>query len=434
MSRNDLYDVIVIGGGPAGLTAGLYLARARYRVLILEKDDFGGQITITNEVVNYPGVGRTTGRALTQTMRQQAQDFGAEFLSAEAIGLDVHGDVKTVHTSRGDLKAFGILLATGASPRKLGFEGEPEYAGRGVAYCATCDGEFFSEMEPEELVATLDFRYLTDALTPQEALEILRAAQEGKAERIAHLKEVGYPGYSTAAGWLGYSDEKMVRLAKQETEVMGFKQIKLKVGQNLEDDLRRLKLAREAVGPDIAIAVDANQVWDVPQAIEWIGKFNDYDLAWVEEPTCPDDVLGHAAIQKAIDPIPVATGEQMQNRVMYKQYLQAGSFKVMQIDATRVAGPQEIVLEYLLAKKFGVKVCPHAGGVGLCEAISQLAMFDYVSVSGEMEDRVVEYVDNQHEYFVHPTVIKNGRYVAPLAPGNGTEMKLDECMKYLHKD
>ncbi|WP_042989183.1 enolase C-terminal domain-like protein, partial [Bifidobacterium longum] len=212
------------------------------------------------------------------------------------------------------------------------------------------------------------------------------------------------------------------------------KQIKLKVGQNLEDDLRRLKLAREAVGPDIAIAVDANQVWDVPQAIEWIGKFKDYDLAWVEEPTCPDDVLGHAAIQKAIDPIPVATGEQMQNRVMYKQYLQAGSFKVMQIDATRVAGPQEIVLEYLLAKKFGVKVCPHAGGVGLCEAVSQLAMFDYVSVSGEMEDRVVEYVDNQHEYFVHPTVIKNGRYVAPLTPGNGTEMKIDECMKYLHKD
>lgn len=301
MSRDDLYDVIVVGGGPAGLTAGLYLARARYRVLILEKDDFGGQITITNEVVNYPGVGRTTGRALTQTMRQQAQDFGAEFLSAEAIGLDVHGDVKTVHTSRGDLKAFGILLATGASPRKLGFEGESEYAGRGVAYCATCDGEFFAEMEPEELVATLDFRYLTDALTPQEAIEILRAAQEGKAERIVHLKEVGYPGYSTAAGWLGYSDEKMVRLAKQETEVMGFKQIKLKVGQNLEDDLRRLKLAREAVGPDIAIAVDANQVWDVPQAIEWIGKFKDYDLAWVEEPTCLDDVLGHAAIQKAIE-------------------------------------------------------------------------------------------------------------------------------------
>ena len=147
MSRNDLYDVIVIGGGPAGLTAGLYLARARYRVLILEKDDFGGQITITNEVVNYPGVGRTTGRALTQTMRQQAQDFGAEFLSAEAISLDVHGDVKTVHTSRGDLKAFGILIATGASPRKLGFEGESEYAGRGVAYCATCDGEFFAGKE-----------------------------------------------------------------------------------------------------------------------------------------------------------------------------------------------------------------------------------------------------------------------------------------------
>ena len=254
------------------------------------------------------------------------------------------------------------------------------------------------------------------------------------AEARAFIKEVGYPGYSTAAGWLGYSDEKMIRLAKQETEIMGFKQIKLKVGQNLKDDLRRLKLAREAVGPDIAIAVDANQVWDVPQAIEWISKFKDYDLAWVEEPTCPDDILGHATIQKAIDPIPVATGEQMQNRVMYKQYLQAGGFKVMQIDATRVAGPQEIILEYLLAKKFGVKVCPHAGGVGLCEAIIQLAMFDYVSVSGEMEDRVVEYVDNQHEYFVHPTVIRDGRYVAPLAPGNGTEMKLNECMRYLHRN
>ena len=289
-----------------------------------------------------------------------------------------------------------------------------------------------AEMEPEELVSTLDFRYLTDALTPEEAVEILQEGCRGKAERIAHLKQVGYPGYSTAAGWLGYSDEKMIALAQQETREMGFKQIKLKVGQNIEDDLRRLSKAREAVGPDIAIAVDANQVWDVPVAIEWIGRFRDFGLAWVEEPTCPDDVLGHAAIQRAIDPIPVATGEQMQNRVMYKQYLQAGSFKVMQIDATRVAGPQEIVLEYLLAKKFGVRVCPHAGGVGLCEAVCHFAMFDYVAISGEMEDRVIEYVDNQHEYFVTPTEIRNGRYVAPAAPGNGTQMKLDACMPFLH--
>ena len=290
-----------------------------------------------------------------------------------------------------------------------------------------------SEMEPEELVATLDFRYLTDALTPQEAIDILRAAQEGKAERIAHLKEVGYPGYSTAAGWLGYSDEKMVRLAKQETEVMGLKQIKLKVGQNIDDDLRRLTKAREAIGPDVRLAVDANQVWDVPTAIDWINKFHDFDLAWVEEPTSPDDVIGHATIARAINPIKVATGEQMQSRILYKQYLQANAFDIMQIDATRVAGPQEIVLEYLLAKKFNKPVCPHAGGVGRCEAVCHFAMFDYVAVSGTMDGRMIEYVDNQHEHFVHPTEIKDGNYVAPTAPGNGTEMTLETAEKYLYR-
>lgn len=342
-----------------------------------------------------------------------------------------------------DMKGAWDLFVHDSQLRWLGPEKGVEHMAIGAVLSALWDLKarradkplwlLLAEMEPEELVSTLDFRYLTDALTPEEAVEILREGCQGKAERIAHLKEAGYPGYSTAAGWLGYSDEKMVALAKEETRRMGFKQIKLKVGQNLEDDLRRLAKGREAVGPDIAIAVDANQVWDVPTAIDWIGRFRDFDLAWVEEPTCPDDVLGHAAIQRAIDPIPVATGEQMQNRVMYKQYLQAGSFKVMQIDATRVAGPQEIVLEYLLAKKFGVKVCPHAGGVGLCEAVCHFAMFDYVAVSGEMEDRVIEYVDNQHEYFVHPTEIRNGRYVAPSAPGNGTEMRLEACMPYLHR-
>jgi L-fuconate dehydratase len=288
-----------------------------------------------------------------------------------------------------------------------------------------------AEMEPEELVATLDFRYLTDVLTPQEAIEILKEGQKGKQERIDNLLKVGYPGYSTAAGWLGYSDEKMVELAKEESQVKGFKQIKLKVGQNVEDDLRRLGKAREAIGPDVRLAVDANQVWDVPDAIEWINKFHDFKLSWVEEPTSPDDILGHAAIAKAIAPIKVATGEQMQNRIMFKQYLQANAFGVMQIDATRVAGPQEVVLEYLLAKKFNKIVCPHAGGVGLCEAVCHFAMFDYVS--GTMEGRMIEYVDNQHEHFVHPTEIKNGNYVAPTAPGNGTEMTLETAEKYLYK-
>lgn len=290
-----------------------------------------------------------------------------------------------------------------------------------------------AEMEPEELVARLDFRYLTDVLTPDEALEILRAGQVGKQERIDNLLASGYPGYSTAAGWLGYSDEKMVAIAKEESQVKGFKQIKLKVGQNIEDDLRRLSKAREAIGPDVRLAVDANQVWDVPQAIEWINKFHEFDLAWVEEPTSPDDILGHAAIARAIDPIKVATGEQMQSRIMYKQYLQQNAFGIMQIDATRVAGPQEIVMEYLLAKKFDKVVCPHAGGVGLCEAVCHFAMFDYVAVSGTMEGRMIEYVDNQHEHFVHPTEIVNGNYVAPTAPGNGTEMKLETAEKYLYR-
>ena len=288
-------------------------------------------------------------------------------------------------------------------------------------------------MEPEELVSTLDFRYMTDALRPEEAIEILRAGQRGKEERIANLIANGYPGYSTAPGWLGYSDEKMVALAKEETEVKGFKQIKLKVGRDVAEDIRRLGLARDAIGPDVKLAVDANQVWDVPQAISWINEFHEFDLAWVEEPTSPDDVLGHATIARAINPIPVATGEQMQSRILYKQYLQMNAFGIMQIDATRVAGPQEIVLEYLLAKKFNKPVCPHAGGVGLCEAVAHFAMFDYVAVSGTTENRVIEYVDNQHEHFVHPTVIKNGNYMPQMAPGNGTEMTLETAQKYTYR-
>lgn len=289
-----------------------------------------------------------------------------------------------------------------------------------------------AEMEPEELVSTLDFRYLTDAITPAEAIEILKNGHQGMAERIDDLLENGYPGYSTAAGWLGYSDEKMVNLAKSESQEKGFGLIKLKVGQNLEDDLRRLALAREAIGPEVKLAVDANQVWDVPQAIEWIGNFHEYDLAFVEEPTSPDDVLGHAAIARAIDPIPVATGEQMQNRIMYKQYLQANAFGVMQVDATRVAGPQELVIQYLLAAKFEKPVIPHAGGVGLCEAVQHFAMFDYLAVSGTKDGRLIEYVDNQHEHFVEPVVIKNGCYMPPLRPGNSCEMTVETAKKYLH--
>ena len=342
-----------------------------------------------------------------------------------------------------NMRSAWDLLVGDSQLRWLGPEKGVEHMAIGAVLSALWDikakragkplWRLLAEMEPEELVSTLDFRYLTDALRPEEATEILRQGQEGKEERIKYLLKNGYPGYSTAAGWLGYADEKMVEIAKKETQEKGFKQIKLKVGHNVDDDLRRLALARETVSPEVRLAVDANQVWDVPEAIEWINKFHDFDLAWVEEPTNPDDIIGHATIARAINPIPVATGEQMQNRIIFKQFLQENAFGVMQIDATRVAGPQEIVLEYLMAKKFNKIVCPHAGGVGLCEAVCHFAMFDYCAVSGTMDGRMIEYVDNQHEYFVHPTEIRNGNYVAPTAPGNGTEMTIETAEKYIYR-
>ncbi|MCU1685056.1 MAG: L-fuconate dehydratase [Amycolatopsis sp.] len=281
--------------------------------------------------------------------------------------------------------------------------------------------KFLAEMTPEELVSLVDFRYLSDAITEQEALDILRAAEPGRAERTKKLEENGYQAYSTAPGWLGYSDEKLVRLAKQAVSD-GFSMIKLKVGGNLDDDIRRLKLARETVGPKIRIAVDANQRWDVTPAIEWMTALAPFDPYWIEEPTSPDDVLGHAAIAKALDPIKVATGEHVQNRVVFKQMLQAGSMSVLQLDAARVGGVNENVAILLLAAKFGVPVCPHAGGVGLCEMVRHLSMFDFVAVSGTDVDRSIEWVDNLHEHFADPAVVRDGRYLAPSVPGFSTRM------------
>jgi L-fuconate dehydratase len=284
-------------------------------------------------------------------------------------------------------------------------------------------------MSPEELVDLVDFRYLSDALTRDEALAILRAAEPGRAERAARLLAEGYPAYTTTPGWLGYDDEKLARLCA-EAVAEGFTQIKLKVGGDLEDDVRRLRIARDVVGPDIAIAVDANQRWDVADAIAWITELAPFDLAWVEEPTSPDDVLGHAAIARGIAPIPVATGEHMANRVMFKQFLQADALRVLQIDATRVAGVNENIAILLLAAKFGVRVCPHAGGVGLCEAVQHLAMFDLVAVSGQLDGRLIEFVDHLHEHFVTPVEVAGGRYGAPTAPGAGTEMHAASLEQY----
>lgn len=284
--------------------------------------------------------------------------------------------------------------------------------------------QLLAEMTPEALVELVDFRYLTDALTRDEALEILRRGQEGRAERTVKLLAHGYPAYTTTPGWLGYSDAKLTRLC-QEALSSGYQQIKLKVGADLDDDVRRLRIARAVCGPDIRIAVDANQRWDVDDAVRWMEALKPYSPYWIEEPTSPDDVLGHAAIRRAVHPIRVATGEHVQNRVIFKQLMQAEAIDVVQIDAARVAGVNENLAILLLAAKFGLPVCPHAGGVGLCELVQHLAMFDYVAVSGSMENRVIEYVDHLHEHFLDPVVIRDARYRAPSAPGFSAEMTAD---------
>ncbi|MHA7177188.1 L-fuconate dehydratase [Arthrobacter sp. Sr24] len=293
--------------------------------------------------------------------------------------------------------------------------------------------QLLGTMSPEEIVNLVDFRYLSDALTPEEALEILKAAESGREERIATLMAEGYPGYTTTPGWLGYSDEKLTRLA-HEAVADGFKQIKLKVGADLSDDVRRLRTARAAVGPDIKIAVDANQRWDVAEAIEWMSHLAEFDIAWIEEPTSPDDILGHAAIARGVAPIPVATGEHVQNRVVFKQMLQADSLQVLQIDAARVAGVNENIAILLLAAKFGVRVCPHAGGVGLCEAVQHLSMFDFVAVSGKKDDRMIEFVDHLHEHFITPIDVHDGCYWPPVTPGGGSEMHAASVAEYTFPD
>lgn len=280
-----------------------------------------------------------------------------------------------------------------------------------------------SGFSPEEFVQCIDFRYLTDALTPEEALAILRSQQAGRAGRIARLEAEGYPAYTTSAGWLGYPDDKIRRLC-HEAVAEGWTHIKIKVGRDLEDDLRRCAIIREEIGWDRKLMVDANQVWDVPQAIEWMKELARFKPWWIEEPTSPDDVLGHAAIARALEPlgIGVATGEHGMNRILFKQLLQARAISFCQIDSCRVGGVNENLAILLMAAKFGVPVCPHAGGVGLCEFVQHLSMIDFIAVSGTWEGRVCEFVDHLHEHFVEPCRIRSGRYLAPRLPGYSTEM------------
>ncbi|HLS42433.1 MAG TPA: L-fuconate dehydratase [Paenalcaligenes sp.] len=289
-----------------------------------------------------------------------------------------------------------------------------------------------ADMSPEEIVKLIDFRYITDCITPEEALELLRSREAGKAERIAELEQNGYPCYTTSAGWLGYDDEKLRRLAQEAVDA-GFDYVKLKVGRDLEDDKRRLAIAREVLG-DRNLMIDANQVWEVDQAIDWLEQLAFAKPWFIEEPTSPDDVAGHRKIREAMKgKMQVATGEMCQNRIMFKQLIMEGAVDVVQIDACRLGGVNEVLAVMLMAAKYNLKVCPHAGGVGLCEYVQHLSMIDYLCIAGTKEGRVIEFVDHLHEHFVDPCRIENAAYVAPSMPGYSIEMKRSSIDEYEFK-
>jgi L-fuconate dehydratase len=292
--------------------------------------------------------------------------------------------------------------------------------------------QLVSELSAEEIADIVDFRYLTDVLTRDEAVAILKKAEAGKAERIADLKQNGYACYTTSAGWLGYPEDKLRRLCQEAVDA-GFNHVKMKVGRDLEDDIRRLTIAREIIGPDRYLMIDANQVWEVNEAIDWVNKLAFAKPFFIEEPTSPDDVAGHRKIRQAIGQVKVATGEMCQNRIMFKQFIAEGAIDIVQIDSCRMGGLNEVLAVLLIAAKYNLPVWPHAGGVGLCEYVQHLSMIDYIAVSGTKEGRVIEYVDHLHEHFVDPCVIKDAAYMPPSLPGFSIEMKPQSIAEYTFK-
>ncbi len=289
--------------------------------------------------------------------------------------------------------------------------------------------KLLADMSPEQLVACIDFTYIEDAITREEAIALLTNLEATKQERIDHLLQNGYPAYTTSAGWLGYSEEKMRRLCR-EAKAEGWTHLKMKVGNDIEQDMRRAEIIREEIGDDVTLMMDANQKWGVNEAISNMAKLARFSPWWIEEPTSPDDILGHAAIAKAIKPIKVATGEHCQNKIMFKQFLQSGGLDICQIDSCRVGGVNEILSILLMAAKFKVPVCPHAGGVGLCEYVQHLAIIDFIAISGSLENRLIEYVDHLHEHFIDPVKIQKGNYIVPQLPGYSIEMKAQSLKDY----
>ena len=364
---------------------------------------------------------------------------GNEVCVAAVHALKHHVLGRTLESLTENFGAFWNEIASDSQVRWLG----PE---KGVIHLATAalvnavwdlyaktEGKplwkLLVDMTPEQIVSCIPFRHITDALTPEDATEILKRNEATKAAREQEILSSGYPAYTTSAGWLGYSDEK-VRALVREGLARGWTHFKMKVGRDLDDDVRRARLIREEIGNERKLMMDANQVWDVDQAIDWMKELAAFDPHWIEEPTSPDDVLGHAKIARAIEPIGVATGEHCQNRVVFKQLLQANAISFCQIDSCRLGGVNEVLAVLLMAAKFGVPVCPHAGGVGLCEYVQHLSLFDYIAVSGSLENRIVEYVDHLHEHFVFPVTMKNGCYVPPLDPGYSIEMKPESLDYY----
>ena len=293
--------------------------------------------------------------------------------------------------------------------------------------------KLLADMSPEQMIACVDFRYITDALTPGEALNLLKEKSGGNAERQSFLLQNGYPAYTTSAGWLGYDDDKLRALCRN-CVAQGWMYMKIKVGSDLADDQRRLDIVREIVGDNIHIIIDANQVWDVDQAVEWVNELSRFRPLFIEEPTNPDDVLGHKRIRENVKPVGVATGEHCHNRIMFKQFFQAQAIDYCQLDSCRLGGVNEVLAVLLLAAKFKIPVWPHAGGVGLCEYVQHLSMIDFVCISGTMENRAIEYVDHLHEHFLDPCVVEKGRYLAPLAPGYSIAIKSKSLEDYAFPD
>ena len=367
-----------------------------------------------------------TGHGLTFTNGR-----GTEVCVAAVRALAPHVVGRTLEGITGDFRAFWRSLVSDDQLRWLGPEKGVMHLAAAAIVNAVWDlwakttgrplWKLLTDLSPEDVVSTIDFRYIEDALSPDEAIDLLRGTVEGRAERADELMASGYPAYTTSAGWLGYDDEKVERLVRGAL-ADGFRHIKMKVGQSTRADVRRAAAIREALGAEGVLMMDANQVWGVDEAIAAMDQLAQFDPWWIEEPTSPDDVLGHARIRKAVSPIAVATGEHVQNRVLFKQLFQAEAIDICQIDACRVGGVNEVLAILLMAAKFGVPVCPHAGGLGLCEHVQHLAVFDYVAVSKKLDGRVVEWVDHLHEHFVHPAKVVDGRYVVPTDPGYSIEM------------